>query len=246
MVIAIISILAALLLPALGRAREMSRRAVCMSNLRQWGTALSLYSGDNNNQLLETLKLLGGRYPSHTAFYSSTQDMPNGSPGGFNVESLNPYILSFDPNNLGAVYDNAIILCPSNPMTKESIAAAFVAPKRFRFAYAYFARVKKWQAYAKNGAANELTDRHLDGNLLLMSDHIWRWAGDSRIFYNHSKDSSHVTYTEPPLSGLNQLYGDGSVRWKRGNDLFTELMQTPASYPDGYVVGGNSTEVNYY
>jgi prepilin-type N-terminal cleavage/methylation domain-containing protein len=43
-VIAIIAILAAMLLPALARGKEAGRRAVCMSNLRQCGMALSLYT----------------------------------------------------------------------------------------------------------------------------------------------------------------------------------------------------------
>lgn len=43
-VIAIIAILAAILLPALGRAREMAHRSVCLSNLRQIGLGLHMYS----------------------------------------------------------------------------------------------------------------------------------------------------------------------------------------------------------
>jgi prepilin-type N-terminal cleavage/methylation domain-containing protein/prepilin-type processing-associated H-X9-DG protein len=50
-VIAIIAVLAALLLPALGRAKESSRGAVCISNLRQIGLALQLYVQENNNRM---------------------------------------------------------------------------------------------------------------------------------------------------------------------------------------------------
>jgi len=45
-VIAIIAILAAMLLPALARAREQARRAVCISNMKQLGLALKMYSQD--------------------------------------------------------------------------------------------------------------------------------------------------------------------------------------------------------
>jgi len=50
-VIAIIGILAALLLPLLGRAKESGRGAACMSNLHQIGVALQLYVDENRNHL---------------------------------------------------------------------------------------------------------------------------------------------------------------------------------------------------
>ncbi len=50
-VIAIIGVLAALLLPVLGRAREAGRATACLSNLHQIGLALQLYVQDNNNRL---------------------------------------------------------------------------------------------------------------------------------------------------------------------------------------------------
>ncbi len=50
-VISVISILAALLLPALSRAKESGRATVCLSNLHQIGIALQVYVGDYNNRL---------------------------------------------------------------------------------------------------------------------------------------------------------------------------------------------------
>lgn len=50
-VIAIIGILAALLLPALGRGKSQAQSAVCVSNLRQIGIALTAYVQDNNDRL---------------------------------------------------------------------------------------------------------------------------------------------------------------------------------------------------
>jgi type II secretory pathway pseudopilin PulG len=64
-VIAIIAILAALLLPALARAKQKSQRAACLSNLRQIGLGLALYLDDGR-----------GRFPDR-------RDLKTSLPGGY-------------------------------------------------------------------------------------------------------------------------------------------------------------------
>jgi len=87
--VALIIMLAAILLPALGRAHESARRSSCSNNLKQMGLVASMFANEHNGVLPPVSSVPDNWLPD--------------------MQALNPEYLS----------DFTILICPSSPLTHD-------------------------------------------------------------------------------------------------------------------------------
>ncbi len=73
-VVAIIAILISILLPALSRAREVTKAAVCLSNLRSLGQAVHTYAMNHRGRLISAGLAHGGSVNEHAAWINTLRE----------------------------------------------------------------------------------------------------------------------------------------------------------------------------
>jgi prepilin-type N-terminal cleavage/methylation domain-containing protein/prepilin-type processing-associated H-X9-DG protein len=148
-VIAIIGILAAILLPALARAREAARRSSCQNNLKQFGLMFKMYSGESSGGLLPPVRARVGM-------------CANEDPADFTLDQMwLPFPPSVYPEYMT---DLNVMICPSDPEGSDFMNGkkwhctdtdpnSQLCPCKIKYvSYIYYAWEFLPDAYLKNAA----------------------------------------------------------------------------------------------
>lgn len=204
-VVSIITMLIAIMLPAMVAAREQARRTVCASNMRQIAVLGTVYASENFGAYFSPYYNGGGAYVQH----------------GFNaagVERLYSVGLALGPKQQVIAGHSDSYLpapvwnCPSrrwvsqwDPQTLQMFVAA-----------QWFGGIPTWfnSAYHNVPSRSPIRVQTSRGDWVLVTDSTMKidraWGGGRAIFGDMP---SHKAGGKASPAGQNQAYVDGSVSW---------------------------------
>jgi prepilin-type N-terminal cleavage/methylation domain-containing protein/prepilin-type processing-associated H-X9-DG protein len=115
-VIAIIAILAAMLLPALGKAKGKAKQISCINNLNQMGKGMMMYVNDNSSFYPGCLWVSGSYYYvwmprllTHMGNNRNAFLCPSASPDAAYDRRLNPTLVSMTDPSTGQINTNSVL-----------------------------------------------------------------------------------------------------------------------------------------
>ena len=247
-VIGIIALLISILLPSLNKAREMSNRVKCASNLRQIGQGLLMYANENS-----------GNYPRtyYIADVALTNYEATTGPGlGFNDSNPFGANLPVGTNNVtAAIYlimrsqniGSEVFICPSSNKTKDTFGGGTNSAQN----QSNFSNLRNNVAYSLTAMyptlASRTQERPYKLNVTNMSPEFAMGSdlapGTSAAVPVATLLALNVTSSDRQMregnspnhfrEGQNVLYGDGHVTWNanpfagRGQDnIFTSTTSS--------------------
>jgi prepilin-type processing-associated H-X9-DG protein len=242
-VIAIIAILAAILFPVFAKAREKARQTSCLSNCRQWGTAITMYAQDYDE-----------------VFPGSSRN-PSGAAGGY--AHIDGYAATFDAACQPYVKNWQILTCPSDAESQTFPAVATPSNSSSRRSYGMFGNIGIYRAStfttpsqgrpmpaipepSRTGLLTEVIGYGHPSEIVNVSG-----VGDVYIGWQRGASLSSMCFTIPEAQarhnwGLNIAYTDGHAKYKKatgsdeplGSWQWWAMDGAPATYWGGIQLPG--------
>ena len=205
-VVAIIAILASMLLPALAKAKDKAKQAVCMSNMKHIGLAAHLYLLDNNDWWIST---------------NSSASRPHFMGAGIFVHWLNPYVARIGGDYYAQTDDryngnepfNTVWYCPAIKIRGNYIVAPNVQWRK--------ATGVGINQYTSNNVHQKITRFARPSRMCLFTD--YKVKGDPGLFGGTGLGRARIrdrdgmlTYRHGNMGG-NVLFVDAHVEYRNLN-----------------------------
>jgi len=207
-VIAIIAILAAILFPVFAQAREKARQTACLSNMKQIGDAMLMYTQDYD----ETLPLnIGDAVDFVTGYCNQGTALTIGNPAPVPMSWLGgimPYLKSY-----------AVLICPdSKPNVGGSIDPCSLNGVVNQSSVQGNAAVMQVPLQKISAPASYvfLSEEYISCNRALLRPRITSGSGATAVYqsWHNNTNTGFEAYNDNHTGGGNFLYCDGHAKWQ--------------------------------